>query len=326
MARKRTVEDRLAELGAPDDDAPPPGLGLLRQALDDRESLVVARAAEIVRRHKLRDLAGELVAVFDRLMSADDRTRADSQCRAKTEIVHALTEIDYDDAEFYLRHIGYQQHEPVWGGSQDTAAHLRGLCGYGLVVAHHRGALSHLVELLCDPEKTTRVNAVQALAATGREDAALLLRFKALTGDREYEVTGECFAGLLGIHPREAVPFVARFLDVDDAEVRLEAAAALGGSREPEAFAALRDCWRRQVDREFRQALLIAIGSSRQPAGIDFLVTLLASQPVPFALDALTALAPCRFYEDIRRRVQEAVSQRGERELTRAFQREFRDR
>jgi hypothetical protein len=325
MARRRTVEDKLAELGNPAD-GDPPGLDRLRRAISDRDSLVVARAAEIVRHHKLRDLTGDLLAAFDRLVSAGDRVKADPQCRAKTEIVEALTAIDYDDADFYLRHIGYRQLEPVWGGSEDTAAHLRGLCGYGLVVSHHRRALAHLLDLLHDSERTTRLDAVQSLAATGRDDAALLLRFKVLSGDVHYEVIGECFTGLLSLEPGDAIPFVARFLDAPDPEVRLEAAAALGASREAAAFAALRDCWQRQFDREFRKALLIAIGSSRQPASVEFLISLVASQPLPFALDALTALAPCRFYEDIRRRTQEAVQHRGERELKRAFDREFRER
>jgi HEAT repeat protein len=324
MPKRRTVEDKLAALGRPDEDRPP-DVEQLRRALGDRESLVVARAAEIIRQHKLQDFAGEFVSAFERLMAAEDPAKADPNCRAKTEIVHALTEIDYDDAEFYLRHIGYTQLEPVWGGRQDSAAQLRGLCGYGLVVSHHRGALARLVELLCDSEKAARVAAVQALAATGREDAALLLRLKALTGDREYEVIGECFMGLLGLETRDAIPFVARFLKEAPADVRLEAAAALGGSREPAAFAALRDCWQSEFDRDFRKALLIAIGSSRQPDGIDFLMGLLSSQPVPLALDVLAALAPCRFYEEIRNRVRDAVRERAERKLQQAFEREFRE-
>jgi HEAT repeat protein len=321
MPKRRTVEDKLAELGPPDAAPPPPER--LREALADRESLVIARAAEIVRRHKLRDLAADLLTAFDRLASATDTAKADPRCRAKTEIVQALTEIEHDDAEFYLRSIGYRQLEPVWGGSEDTAAHLRGLCGYGLVVARHRGALARLVELLCDPEKTARVDAVQALAATGREDAALLLRLKALTGDREYEVVGECFTGLLSLEVRDAIPFIARFLKDAPPDVRLEAAAALGSSREAAPFVALRDCWQTEVDREFRKALLIAIGSSRQPAGIDFLLQLVASHPMPLALDALAALAPCRFYADIRARVEAAVSDRQDRQLQRAFERDF---
>ena len=322
MPKRRTVEDKLAELGPPDQAAPPPP-ERLREALADRESLVVARAAEIARQHELRDLAGDLLTAFDRLMSAADMAKADPHCRAKTEIVHALTEIEYDDAEFYLRSVGYRQLEPVWGGSEDTAAHLRGLCGYGLVVARHRGALARLVELLCDPEKTARVAAVQTLAATGREDAALLLRLKALMGDREYEVIGECFTGLLGLEVRDAIPFIARFLKNVPPDVRLEAAAALGSSREPAAFAALRDCWQTEFDREFRKALLIAIGSSRQPASIEFLLQLVASQPLPLARDALAALSPCRFYADIRDRVAAIVTQRQDRQLHRAFEQDF---
>ena len=321
MPKRRTVEDKLAELGPPDAALPPPER--LREALADRESLVVARAAEIVRLQKLRDSAGDLLTAFDRLMAASDTAKADPHCRAKTEIVHALTEIEHDDAEFYLRHIGYRQLEPVWGGREDTAAHLRGLCGYGLVVSGHRGALTRLVELLCDPEKTARVGAIQALAATGREDAALILRFKALTGDREYEVIGECFTGLVGLEVHDAIPFIARFLKNAPPDVRLEAAAALGSSREPAAFAALRDCWQTEFDREFRKALLIAIGSSRQPAGIDFLLQLIASHPVPLARDALTALSPCRFYADIRARVEATVAQRQDRQLQRAFAQDF---
>ena len=325
MAKRRTADDLAWSLDRLDDPRSPESAALLRRALEGG-SFVAARAAEIVREHELPGFDAALVAAFDRLLAAPDPVAADPQCRAKTAIVDALAAVEYRDSDFFLRHIGYRQHEPVWGGSVDTAAHLRGLCGHGLVQSGHRRPMKALIDLLADLEKSTRQDAAQALGLTGREEAAFVLRTKLLCGDSKPEVVGDCFASLLSLTPADGVPFVARFLDVPSEDVRLEAAAALGGSTRPEAVAALVGRWRTERSEPLREAILLAIGSGRQPAGIEFLLSIVEKEAVRTASQALTALAPCRFYPDLRRRIGEAVERRDSATLSAQFRKEFADR
>ena len=57
----------------------------------------------------------------------------------------------------------------------------------------HPDALLECVNLLADPDVAARTGAIRAIADAGRPDGVLLLRLKALLGDKEIEVTGECF-------------------------------------------------------------------------------------------------------------------------------------
>ena len=72
------------------------------------------------------------------------------------------------------------------------------------------------------------------------ESAALILRLKGRLGDREPEVLSESLCGLLAGAPKENLPLVSGYLDVDDIPVREAAILALGRSRLPEAFEVLR--------------------------------------------------------------------------------------
>src|SRR5262249_11165043 len=141
---------------------------------------------------------------------------------------------EYAEEDLFWRGARYVQLEPVWGGSQDTAANLRVACAFGLVRVHARGVITYLVDLLCDPEKPARAGAAQALAYSETEAAGLLLRFKARVGDSEPEVISECFGGLLKLAPEESVPFVAEFLTSPDSAVQEAAILALGDSRRRE--------------------------------------------------------------------------------------------
>ena len=331
MAKRRTTPEPAAELERLDDPRSPAAAEILRSSLAGGSD-VAARAAEIVREHELPGFEPDLVAAFERLLGEDD-----PQCRAKTAIVDALATLEYRDAEFYLRHIGHKQIEWVFSDAKrpdstskmvpvDVAAHLRGLCGHGLVQSDYRRPLPHLIDLLADPEKTTRRDAAQALAMTGRDEAALILRTKLLCGGDHPEVLGDCFAALLGLAPADGVPFVARFLDADDEDSRLEAAAALGGSARPEAVAALVARWQAERSETLREALLLAIGASRRPEGIDFLLGLVAKESPRVASQALTALSPSRFYPAVRDRVEAAVERRAVATLAAQFRREFADR
>ena len=59
--------------------------------------LTVAEAAKVIKDHAVPELAGDLVAAFDRLMI--DPEESDKQCRAKIEIVDALNRLEYAEPE-----------------------------------------------------------------------------------------------------------------------------------------------------------------------------------------------------------------------------------
>ena len=128
------------------------------------------------------------------------------------------------------------QLEPVWGGSEDTAAPLRAAALLALARIDVDGLLTILVDALVDPQKDVRIAAAQALGYHGSESAGLILRLKARLGDREPEVFSECLSGLLACAPKENFPLVSGYLDLDDIPVREAAILALGRSRLPEAF------------------------------------------------------------------------------------------
>jgi HEAT repeat protein len=238
--KKPGVEAKLARLGElGKKPVSPASVGELRKFLADASNLVAAEAAGIVGKANLADLAPELVAAFDHFMT-DPETR-DKQCRAKLAVVESLNKIEYDRAEIFLNAIHHVQFEPIWGGTQDTAAHLRGEAAFGLVRIGHRDALSLIVDLLVDPEKVARLAAIQALESIGSLAAIPLLRLKTRVGDKEPEVTCECLTALLRREP-EAVDLVAEFLRDPDDAIREGAALALGEARPPGAFEILREC------------------------------------------------------------------------------------
>src|SRR5207249_2216642 len=123
--------------------------------------------------------------------------------------------------------------------------------------------LSHLIEILVDPDKTVRVEAARAIGRLNRPEAAVVLRLRALVGDEEPEALGACFSALLSIEGREGIGFVSRFLDSGE-EVRSEAALAIGLLRTPEAFQILKQRWEHERQASFAAVLLSAIALTRQ--------------------------------------------------------------
>ncbi len=287
----------------------------LRKALKDRNGYAVSKAAHIVGELQLRALVPDLVAAFERLLI--EPVKSDPQCWGKNAIVKALKDLEHHDATVYLRGTAHVQLEPVWGGQEDTAATLRGACALALVdcALDDFQVLIHLTELLADREKPVRIDAARAVGQMGREEGALLLRLKALTGDKETEVTGQCLACLLSLSPRDSITFVGRFLDHESREVRLEAAGALAESREPEALDALKRHWERRLDPETRRAILALLGGCPQPEAAEFLLKILDDASGDTATAALSALAASRFRENVRERVAAIVERKQDPKL-----------
>lgn len=320
--RKDPVEERRARLNeARESPGSPASLAILRKGLSDRVSIVVARAAEIAGELEATSLAPELLAAFHRFVAEPLK---DKGCLAKIAIVDALTRMEHRDPEVFLEGIGHVQREPVWGGSEDTAAWLRGLSAIGLVRCDPPRVLYPLVELLADPEKLARIGAARALGALGGTEAALLLRLKLLHGDSEIETVSECFHSLLALEPpAEASSFVARFLDSSDEAIAEAAALALGESRHPPAFDLLKGSWGRARSTLFRRALLVAMALSRTEPAIAFLLSLVAGESPEPARGALSALGPFLYNEGLRERVRTAVSAKGDPLLLELYESEL---
>ncbi len=215
----------------------------LRAYLANRSNLVVAKAAKIAGELHATELISELVAAFERLMK--DPQKLDKRCAAVTEIVGALYEMDYCEPEVYLRGLRHVQMEASFGPPVDAAAALRGMCAQGLLRTRYRDALTEVLQLLVDREPPARLGAVRALALNGGEAGVLLLRLKALTGDAEPEVLGQCFSGLLAAAPEQSLAFVAKYVDDEDESTAGAAIWALGESRLSSAVEILKEKWER---------------------------------------------------------------------------------
>jgi HEAT repeat protein len=260
----------LEALRASPDLATPP----LQKALQDRNNYVVSKAAALVGDLFLSALLPDLLACFERSLRDP---KSDPQCWAKNAMAKALKDLGHRDAEPFLKGLRHIQMEPVWGGQVDTAATLRGTCALALIDCQldDLSMLSHLAEALADPEKAVRVDAAVALSRAGIPEAAPLLRFKALTGDPESEVVGQCLYSLLQMAPRDSVAFAARFLAAtypDD--VRAEAASALSQTHEPSAIDALKSMARMLLSPELRKALLAFLAASPQRDAAELLVSM----------------------------------------------------
>jgi HEAT repeat protein len=304
----RRIEDQLDRLSALRDTPPEEAQAALAKALENRVNLVIAKAAKVSAGLQLRALIPNLVRAFERLM--ESAVERDPQCWGKNAIAEALVDLDYRDSAVFLQGLRHVQMEPGWGGPGDTAQALRGICVSALPCCTdlpRREILRHLVDSLADAAAPVRADALCAVEQMGGEEAALLLRLKARSGDKEARITGHAFECLLRIERQEALGFVSEFLDSRDDEVREEAALALGASRVPKAFDILRKAWTETRDLAFRRVLLRSISALRRPLAIEFLLSLLKSGRDPDAADARAALALHCDSEEIQRLIEDAT-------------------
>src|SRR5580658_514834 len=310
---KRDVEAVVGRIGLLRDVTHAEAVAGLRKALADRVNLVVAKAARIAAELQLRELIPDLLVTFDRLF--EDAVERDTQCWGKNAIAKALTELDYRESAPYLRGRLHIQMEPVWGGRQDTAQTLRGICLLGLASCNditRARILRLLVDSMADEAQTVRVEAVRAVAEMDGEEAVLVLRLKARVGDREPSVTGQVFDSLLRLEREAALPLVAEFLGGPD-DVREEAALALGSSRMAGAVEILLNALPRARDPYFRKTVLRALSASRQDKALEFLLGLVREGLRADMDAALEALELHRESAEIRAAVEAAVRERANR-------------
>jgi hypothetical protein len=289
--------------------------------LRHKSNHAVAAAAAAAEQLEASALAPDLVQAFERFMR--DPAKLDAGCKATTAIVQALIQLEDAAAKVYFTGIRHVQREGSFGPPVDAAAPLRGLCARGLARMGHPDALLECVTLLADPEIAARTGAIRAIADAGRPEGVLLLRLKTLLGDKEIEVTGECFASLLSLDPGGSIEFVAKFLNSRAEGISEQAALALGETRQPKAFELLRESWEGGAAAEQRRTLLVAIAMLRIDEALEFLLSRLAEESGPVAADALAGLAFYARDEAVLARVEGIIQQRGDRALEAVFEREF---
>ncbi len=323
---KQALEKRLESIQAlRTAGAGPEVAAQLRKALSDRNNYLVSKAAAVAAELSLIELSTDLVAAFDRFL--ENGPKSDPHCWAKTAIAKTLKDLGYRRADPYRRGIAHVQLEPVWGGREDSAAALRGTCALALVDTDldDLEIVGLLGKLLADGEKSVRIDAARAIAQTGRPEGAMLLRLKALCGDAEPEVMGQCFSAVLSLAGGKAVEFVSRFLRRADEQVVLEAASALAQSREAEAIPAIRGFLAERAEHRLRAAVVLFLGGAVQAEAAELLLELLESESGEVAANAVLALAASRFREEVRARVERLVRMRRDAQLDRVYAEQFPD-
>jgi HEAT repeat protein len=309
MAKRDRTQAALDRLAAEvEDPQSPKARAALGKALCDRSALVVAAALKIIFEHELGGFEDAMRAAFER--ARVDAVRSDPGCRIKMGVVRALDVLREPADELFLAGIRHVQMEPVWGGSQDTASALRGMCAMALVNRGHIDAMFELARLLADPERDARRAAADAIAASGDVRTGVpLLVLRIRSHEPEPEVLGACFAGLVSLDAEQTFDFVVEHLYARDPLVAEAAALALGQERPEGAFAALTEFAERSLG-ELRRVALLSIAMLRSEDAWVYLLGHVRDGSSAIARDAIEALAVYRELPSVTERVREAVKKR----------------
>jgi HEAT repeat protein len=312
------VEKQLTELKAlRSQGLTPETAAQLKKSLADKVSLVVAKAAQICGELNAVALLPDLKHAFEKMFEAKDQ-----QCWAKNALAKTLKDLGLQESAVFLRGISHVQMEPVWGGSEDTAATLRSTCAIGLTQCNdiqRDEILRYLVDSLTDTIASVRMDAARSLEQMSGREVLLLLRLKARVGDMDPRVTGEVLEALLQMEGPAALSFVSEFLDNSDQELSDEAALAMGASKLPEALPLLKQAWETRPS----PVVLRAISVLRLSEALDFLIDLLKEGRPRDAEEALHALELQKASEEVVKRVEEAVSERADVKLYSIFRQRF---
>jgi len=301
--KRRSFEDELAALSAvaanPRSDE---ARALLRAGLASARSLVVARAARLVKEHLVEGLGDELAAAFARHLP--DPVKSDPTCAAKLATIEALDYCESTDAGPFLRAVVHEQ----WEGGNDTAAPLRARAILALARIGHEDFDLAAAQLLADATAPVRQAALDALAHRGDRAHAALALFKLRSGDEDPMVTLAAMTALLALAPARAVAELERLLDGEAEEPREMAAVALGQSRRDEAVTVLVRALDRCTRAEERIALYRGLGLHRSDRALDALLEVVANGRESDARAAIDALAARRFEPAVVERVRAAAA------------------
>lgn len=256
--------------------------------LDHASNHVAARAVKLAAEWKLAEAVPIFERAFDRFL--ENPLESDKGCDGKTAIVQALCDMEQHRPGIYWRGIRYRQMEPVWDRKrEDTAAGLRAACVRGLALMGHERVHMALAELVLDPECVAREGAIKTLGWLATSEAELVLHMKAVMGDAEPVVLGECCSVLMSHWPEDSFELVASKLGVDP-EVTEQAALALAESRHEETFGRLVGAYEENLS-DVKRVLLLPIALVRSEEAFAWLLEVVADEPEGLALAAIDALA-----------------------------------
>jgi hypothetical protein len=314
LSKSRKLEELLNALEqVKNTPASETGVETLGKILASRQSLAIARAAKLAGEAQLTVLVGSLVTAFARLLQ--NPTDTDPGCLAKNEIAQALYRLEARETEVFLPGVRHIQMEPVWGGKEDRAAKLRGICALGLVRANYPNAMVELGDLLADQESEARIGAARAIAYSGDLAGVPLLRLRLKVGD-EPEVIQEALIALLQLAPDSSLPLAQHLLNGAATETKAEAIAlALGESRLPGAWPLLHDWWKQVTAPELRRSGLLAMALLRLDPALDFLIEVIATGSPADAIEAIAALRIYQTTQGLWQRICDTVTERGDRRL-----------
>jgi HEAT repeat protein len=297
-------QEALARIAAdPSSDAARASLGA---ALASKHSMIVKRAAELIKQYQITALVPDLTQAFERLLV--DAVKQDPGCHAKLALLEALDLLETDEQETFLRGARHVQTEPAWPKSVDTAAGVRARGIAGLARTGYSDLQLLAGELLADREPPVRQAVADSLAYRGDRSAVGLLLFKLRSGDEDPMVTLAVLSALLALAPDWALPLLEARLNTGDEGERELAAIALGQSRRPEALVSLTRAFEACVQSAERAPLLRAIGLHRSEPALVALLVVIAEGAAADAKAAAQSLAARRFEPGLPERVREAAA------------------
>ncbi len=319
MARDSTQKalDRLAILR----DAPTSAelIRALESLLIKGSGPVVASVARLLAARELRELENALIRSFDRFLGPGP-SRLDPLCIAKEAIVRALVSLETGmvASELYRKGSLHVQPEATADGRVDTAAELRGICAEGLVLAGTHDLWLLLADLLADPEVAAQIGAIRAVAQTGNPHmGAPLLRLRLGSADADSRVPAECLSALISLDPVSNLEYVAARLSHPNPNLAEGAAFALGESRSREAVDLLGTWLEGWMDPDLRRVGYLALSMLRLDEATSLLLRELDEAPIAHAELALRALTVAQPTEAVKRRIETAVTARGDAGLER---------
>jgi HEAT repeat protein len=180
-----------------------------------------------------------------------------------------------------------------------------------------------MARLITDPEVSPRLAAASVLAALGSECGNALMMMRVLTGEQDPMVLRKCFSGHIAAHTDRLWSFATGYLDSADLVLAENVAIAVGESNDKCAFPVLRETWERNLDKERKSTLLLAMALTRDDDAVEYLLSMIKEAHAPEAARALQAISIYSADERLHERVREAISSRKEREVIDAYEMAF---
>lgn len=312
--RKDPIKEAFQKISSLRDDGySPEAVKELKTIIEKQSGMVVAKAAPVVVEWYETSLCNDLEQCFYRLI--ENGANRDPQCWGKVAIIKALHDLLWQDSAVYILGCKTVQMEPVRGGFEDSAVSLRIASIEALMqraVTDNTVLMETLADLIADPSRRVRAEAVRASIYGSAEVVGPMLRLKIRMGDEDARVLGNCFDALLAkVLSQSSVDLVNDFLLAEDEVLAAEAMASLASSSLPEAIHKITSNYETFEDEQLRRILLTSLGASPTQEALDFLYTCL-ERPLPDARWALTALEPKIHNDEIKEKVIELLDQRND--------------